>query len=494
VIGALIAGGFLAGFALGWPLVPLAFGVVVVWCMGRRQDRLVAALIVTACIGGAIRGNGTTDAALSSGWIAPGRLQGVVASGVVDDGRTQRFQFELADGHRLCARAFSRANLGRGDEIEAEIDPDPAAGVSRGYSAYLRANRCEWSGTVGSVTVLGHGSGVRRALDEIRERSARQLFDWVPGDAGGLLAGLVVGDDSLLSDGAMDAFQETGTLHVVAISGSNLTLLVSVLLIASGWSARRRVTEALAMIAIWGYVLVGGASPATVRAGALATASAGARALGRPADLLTLSMQVAAVQAAIWPNTVHGLSYQLSTAAIFGVLIATAGRSFDGLWGGLKLVLATTMLVNVLLLPILPSQSRPSLLLSLIANTLIAPLISVSFVMGLLAMILSVVHPALGEPLALLAGEINEVIITIVTGLSDWGWPPNSLRWSGEQTPTALLWAMALAVALVASLEFRRAVGDLIERSSEVSERQAMIAVGGAAGSFAAIIALAFLR
>jgi hypothetical protein len=130
----------------------------------------------------------------------------------------------------------------------------------------------------------------------------------------------------------------------------------------------------------------------------------------------------------------------------------------------------------------------------LIANTLIAPLISVSFVMGLLAMILSVVHPALGEPLALLAGEINEVIITIVTGLSDWGWPPNSLRWSGEQTPTALLWAMALAVALVASLEFRRAVGDLIERSSEVSERQAMIAVGGAAGSFAAIIALAFLR
>ena len=144
----------------------------------------------------------------------------------------------------------------------------------------------------------------------------------------------------------MDDFQKTGTLHVVAVSGSNLTLLVSLLMVATVRSSRRRLMDMLALLLIWGYVFVGGAGPPTVRAGFLATAAAGARSLGRPADLLTLSMQVAAIQAAIWPATVLGLSYQLSTMAIFGVLIATAGRTFHGALGSLRLVVATTVVVN----------------------------------------------------------------------------------------------------------------------------------------------------
>jgi ComEC/Rec2-related protein len=492
MIGALISAGFLAGFGLGWPLIPLLSGAGFLWCFGRQRDWLIASLVVAASIGGAVRGGDSTNYSLSSGWISADRVSGVIASGVVDDGRVQRFRLELGNDRRLCARTFSRIDLGRGDSIDVEIDPDSS--VSKGYSAFLRANRCDWSGTVGAVALTRQGSGPLRAIDQLREESARRLVRWIPGDPGALLAGLVVGDDSMLSDDAMDSFQKTGTLHVVAISGSNLTLLVTILLIASAWSVRRSITEIFALLAIWGYVLVGGASPATIRAGALATASAGARALGRPADLLTLSVQVAALQAALWPATVHGLSYLLSTMAILGVLIATAGRKFDGAWGGLRMVLATTLTVNALLMPILPAESRPAVLLSLIANTLIAPIVSVSFVLGLLSVVLAVVHPALGEPLALLGGELNEAIIWIVSGVAGWDWLPGPLLWSGEQAPPVVIWGIAAAVAAAVSVEFRRYIGDLRDHALHVSDRHALLAVGSGAGSIAATVLIALFR
>ena len=253
---------------------------------------------------------------------------------------------------------------------------------------------------MGQITVLRQGTGVHRTFDDVRSGVARQLVDWVPGDSGALLAGLVVGDDSLMSDETMDAFERTGTLHVVAISGSNLTLLASLLLVASVWSPRRWLTDLAAMGMIWLYVMVGGAGPPTIRAGFLATAGAGARAFGRPTDLLTLSLQVAAIQALIWPSSVLGLSYQLSTVAIFGVLVATTGRSFNGLAGAIWIVVLTTIIVNLVSLPILPATSRPSLLQSLLTNTIIAPLVSLAFVLGLLAIAAGLLVPVAGRALA----------------------------------------------------------------------------------------------
>ena len=309
-----------------------------------------------------------------------------------------------------------------------------------------------------------------------------------------MLAGLVIGDDSLMSDGAMDDFQTTGTLHVVAISGSNLTLLVSLLMVATVKSTRRRLMDSLALLLIWGYVLIGGAGPPTVRAGFLATAAAGARSLGRPADLLTLSVQVAAIQASIWPATVLGLSYQLSTVAIFGVLIATAGRAFHGIGGSLKLILVTTVVVNALLLPILPSSSRPTVLLSLIANTAIAPLVSLAFVLGIVAVLMGWVSPVLGEPVAILAGEINRATIAIVHTVAGWDGLPPPLNWDGSQAPVSLLWLLAAAVAMAVSTEFRRSVGDLRERAQVVTTANADLIFGAGIGACLAVAVMALIR
>jgi ComEC/Rec2-related protein len=494
MIGAVLAAAVLAGFAFGWAIIPVVVAVVFLVCFDRGNGWVVGALVIGAALLGAFRSAPSRAHELDATWITGSEQSATVVGSVVDDGRMQRFIVRTEDGYRLCARAFTRADLGRGDRIAMKIEPDSAGSISDGYAAYLRSKACDWSGTAGQITLLRQGTGALRMFDTVRSDIARQLVDWVPGDSGALLAGLVVGDDSLMSDETMDAFQRTGTLHVVAISGSNLTLLASLLLVASVWSPRRWLTDLVAMAMIWLYVMVGGAGPPTIRAGFLATASAGARALGRAPDLMTLSLQVAAIQALIWPSSVLGLSYQLSTVAIFGVLVATTRRSFEGLAGAIWIVVLTTFVVNLVSIPILPAASRPSLLQSLLTNTIIAPLVSLAFILGLLAIAVGTVVPVAGQAIAVLAGEINGVTIAIVRAIGGWDWLPGSLAWDGSHAPSRLLLIAAMMVMLGVSKEFRRGLRDVRVRLSLADEATGMLMLGSGVGACVGVLIIALAR
>jgi competence protein ComEC len=309
-----------------------------------------------------------------------------------------------------------------------------------------------------------------------------------------LLAGLVIGDDALMSDEMTDAFARTGTIHVVAVSGSNLALLASILVITQVFVARRVVSEAGGFLLIWGYVLLAGAVPPTLRAGLLATAAAGSRLVGRPADVLTLSLQVAALQAALWPESTLGLSYRLSTIAIFGVVIAAAGRSFDGWLASLRLVAMTTIVVNIAMLPILPAESRPLLLVSLATNIAIAPLIAVSFTLGVLAVASGWLVPPLGEAIAVVAGEINRMTLRIVSEAAGIEHLPGPLGASGSSVPRWFLIVLSIGTLVCVSTEFRRWARGTIRRSGVVTTRTADVATGVALGVLGATIGIILLR
>lgn len=494
MIFAIISAAFLAGFIFGWALIPLLVGAGILVIFARFAPWWLIGLAVLASTFGALRSADPRGQALDASWISDTALIGKISGPTSNDGRVQRFVFRTDDNRRLCARTFSRVHLARGDRIAVNVSADSVDSISPGYAAFLRASECDWSATLDHVTLRKSGTGIARTLDEIRGAIAKTLVRSAPGDAGALLAGIVVGDDSMLSADAMDAFERTGTLHVVAISGSNLTLLISILFLLSAWSRRRRVLEVVALTAIWGYVLVGGSGPPTLRAGMLATAASGAKALGRPADLLTLSVQVAAIQAFIWPTSVLGLSYKLSTIAIFGVIVAANGRTFASRFGALKLVVLTTLIVNLALLPVLPEQSRPSLVISIITNTVIAPLISFAFIVGLLAVVCGLGYPVLGESLAVVAAETNELTIGIVRSTAEWRTIGGPLGWDGATIPTAVLYVLAALAILAFSTEFRRAVGDLCARAAHVDKTTSMLTMGAGFGACAGVLVVGLLR
>jgi hypothetical protein len=180
--------------------------------------------------------------------------------------------------------------------------------------------------------------------------------------------------------------------------------------------------------------------------------------------------------------------------AIFGVLVATTGRSFDGLAGAVWIVVLTTIVVNLVSLPILPAASRPSLLQSLLTNTIIAPLVSLAFVLGLLAIATGLLVPVAGQALAVVAGQINEATISIVRSIGGWEWLPAPLAWDGSNAPSEMLVLAAVAVMLSVSREFRRGVRDSWSRLALVGDATGMLMLGSGLGACAGVLIMALVR
>ncbi len=136
-----------------------------------------------------------------------------------------------------------------------------------GYQAYLSSK-----GVVGivnspAVVIVEEGKfSLSRLATIVRYRVADILSKYVSFPFDGVIAGMVVGYQGGLPDEIQDLFRDTGVLHVLVLSGYNITLLAGFLFIILqrlSFKARSIVT----VIAIIMLVLVSGAGVAAVRAG-----------------------------------------------------------------------------------------------------------------------------------------------------------------------------------------------------------------------------------
>jgi len=153
MIAAIIAGAFLIGFLFGWAMLPVLVAVGAIVVIARRGHRAIAVLAIVAAMLGVLRSQDMRGHELDASWLPTDAITGEIAGAVIDDGRTQSFTLHSDGNHRLCVRAFSRANLRRGDRISAGVRADELRSISPGYAAYLRARRCDWSATLNGVTV-----------------------------------------------------------------------------------------------------------------------------------------------------------------------------------------------------------------------------------------------------------------------------------------------------------------------------------------------------
>ena len=119
-----------------------------------------------------------------------------------------------------------------------------------------------------------------RAADRVRQ-SLHESVVGVPEDQRPLVPALVVGDDEGLDPQLAEDFRTTGLTHLLAVSGTNLTLVVGFLLVVARWAGvRGRWRYAVGAAGIVGFVLLARPEPSVLRAavmGTVAPARAGHR-------------------------------------------------------------------------------------------------------------------------------------------------------------------------------------------------------------------------
>lgn len=173
------------------------------------------------------------------------------------------------------------------------------------------------------VDVTPGDGGAAGAVHALRSRLAGSLERHAPEPAASLAAAMLLGLRAGVPDGVSENFRGAGLAHLLAISGMHVGIVMGIALLASRALFGRRYGLYLAAPALltWGYVLLAGAPPSAVRAGLMASAFLLALAAGRmPAALNALGL-AALVLLLVEPSSLWDRSFQLSFAAMAGVLL-----------------------------------------------------------------------------------------------------------------------------------------------------------------------------
>ncbi len=255
--------------------------------------------------------------------------------------------------------------------------------------------------------------GVAGVLDGIRHRAEAALVRGNPDPASSLLRGFILGQDDRIATSVREEFRRSGLAHVLAVSGQNvmlLALLAVPMFSVLGMGFRSRLIATLAVVAL--YVPVAGAGASIQRAGVMGAAGLLAILASRPRARWYGIWLAAAVTLAINPRATGDIGWQLSFAAVVGLLTVApaiagalrgpppvpASRRFVS--EGLAMTLAATLATG----PLVALHFEVISLTAIPANALALPAIAPAMWLGMLAGALGQVPGAPVEALSWLGG------------------------------------------------------------------------------------------
>ncbi len=159
-------------------------------------------------------------------------------------------------------------------------------------------------------------------MDRIQARAESALGRGMPAREAELARGFVLGQDDGIDPRTVDDFRRSGLSHLLAVSGENVTLLALLampVLAALGIPLRERLLWVLGLIAV--YVPLTGAGPSIQRAGVMGALGVLATLAGRRASRFYALAIAAIVTLAIDPRVGADVGWQLSFAAVVGILL-----------------------------------------------------------------------------------------------------------------------------------------------------------------------------
>lgn len=259
----------------------------------------------------------------------------------------------------------------------------------------------------------------------------------------GLLAGIIFGDTSSMPIAVSTDFRRTGTTHIVALSGFNITIILQTVVAGLLPLVGKRWTTILGLLLVVVFVVTTGASSSVVRAAVMAAVLQGVKLSGRPVHpdrviLLTVVMMSLQNPWLLW----HDLGFQLSMTSTFGLLqlrdrLEVFGRWLPEFWE-LRDNAVSTMAASLASAPILLVTFGGWSLISLLANIVVLPLIPM--IMGLGAMTLPFLW--LPESWRLLVTAPVDLLLRSVLGVLH---QLAQVPWAYTLVPT---WGILIAITL----------------------------------------------
>jgi ComEC/Rec2-related protein len=493
-----------AAIVMGVWLGPLAIPIVILWLvvttgLGGHVDWRFAIVIGVSVVVGLVRGMVATDldyhpdVAESSGALI--EVKSLPRPGVTGDTIVALVQTLETDEvstpvspFLVMVRLPPDTLAAPGDVLQVGWSATTLSVLPPGYADYLSARGVTANARVWWVDEVEGGPPFYRAIVSLRSRITEGIQDVLPGDAGALAAGIVTGDDSGLSEEARQAFLNTGTSHITAVSGSNVAMVLALwnLVIPAGRYRRLLVVQILIVATIWLYAFLVGLEPSAVRAALVASLGLFAVHAGRRPDLVTL-LAITAASMVLWEPALTGMvSFWLSVVASVAICLRVPTTGQANWRSAARGMLEGVLLAQVATLPLILVWFGTWSLTSVVGNLLLLPLMwlafPLSFVLAMAVLVIPGVAPILAVvPLVPLAVSL-EIVRALAMTL-----PPADLESAGPAAIVAIA-VPCLLIAAALSVDARRMRGIASVRWQTQPLMVAVTLVAPMAGIMAALI------
>ncbi|MBI2020454.1 ComEC/Rec2 family competence protein [Candidatus Daviesbacteria bacterium] len=247
----------------------------------------------------------------------------------------------------------------------------------------------------------------REAMDAI-------ITNLLPSPQAQLLSGIVLGEKKDLPTGLRLALRDTSTLHIVVVSGQNLSMVAGFFLALSGL-IKRRLAISLSFLAIIFYTLLTGADVPVVRAAIMVSLAFLAQIMGREHDGLRVLTITAALMLLINPRWLLDLSFQLSFMATLGlVVISPILLKFLRSLPLIGQDLAITLGAQLMVIPIIAQNFHQLSIVGIFANLAVGWTVPIIMVLGLITIMAGLIGTGLGQVMGFFANIFLTYFIYIV--------------------------------------------------------------------------------
>jgi competence protein ComEC len=290
------------------------------------------------------------------------------------------------------------------------------------YVHYLAKDRIYYiiNNAEAEVLASGKGNPVKKILFGTRNSFASSIHKILPPPESTLLEGLLLGNVSF-SEKLNEAFVRTGTIHIVALSGFNVTIVAEAIMRLLKIFLSSLASIYAGVISIVLFAVMTGAGSTIVRASIMAILALLARATGRTYDATRALFIAGFIMILESPLILfHDISFQLSFLATLGIIHLSPRFEKYFYWMPkileLPKIAATTLAAYFFVLPFLLYKMGTLSVVALPVNILILPFLPMTMFFGFSAGLLGLIGKALSFPFA----YISHLLLGYELGVIKW--------------------------------------------------------------------------
>lgn len=260
----------------------------------------------------------------------------------------------------------------------------------------------------------------------IKHQFEDKINQILPEPQSSFLAGLIVGAKRAIPDNLMEAFNRTGTTHIVVISGYNISIIISAIM---GLTRKRfrKLAMIVSIIGIFLFTIMVGAEAPVVRAALTALLVVWAAKVGRKSEAFIALILTALLMILINPMILRfDLGFQFSFLAVAGLIwLSPILKDLISHWRFKKYLpklisepLIATLSAQVFVVPIILYHFHRLSLISPLANVMVISVIPLAMFFGFFSALLAFVWLGLGKIIAYFAWLFLTYMVKVIYWLS----------------------------------------------------------------------------